>query len=153
MLTITVIKQPPGETSNTLIVDDGTTKKEHVISPLDLLSKTPMELAEIFVEWVNTNFPNATKKEIHQAVTSTLDTHVKNTDYQRWSVARQAQQLPGVNDIIKCPACDNNTGPSIIYTVVQHLNDYHEWTRDQIADWLETLDVDMEFKPEYNGDS
>lgn len=27
--------------------------------------------------------------------------------------------------------------------VIMNLNDHHEWTRDRVADWLETLDVDI----------
>lgn len=30
-----------------------------------------------------------------------------------------------------------------VASLVQHLNDSHKWTYDQIADWLETLDVDL----------
>lgn len=31
--------------------------------------------------------------------------------------------------------------------VVIHLNDTHQWTRDRIADWLDTLDIDLSAKP------
>lgn len=30
--------------------------------------------------------------------------------------------------------------------VIMHLNDSHRWTREQIADWLESLDIDLQFK-------
>jgi hypothetical protein len=29
--------------------------------------------------------------------------------------------------------------------VIVHLNDHHRWTREQIAGWLDTLDVDLTF--------
>ena len=29
--------------------------------------------------------------------------------------------------------------------LIQHVNDRHRWTRAQIADWLESLDIDLEF--------
>lgn len=31
--------------------------------------------------------------------------------------------------------------------VIMNLNDGHGWTREQIADWLETLDIDINMKP------
>lgn len=37
-----------------------------------------------------------------------------------------------------CPACRaGGTSPG---RVIWHLNDYHEWTREQIADWVETIE-------------
>ncbi len=35
---------------------------------------------------------------------------------------------------------------------IMHLNDSHRWTREQIADWLDTLDVDLTFKATSEGD-
>lgn len=34
-----------------------------------------------------------------------------------------------------------------IPSLVMHLNDDHKWTREQIADWLDTLDIDLSAKP------
>lgn len=36
------------------------------------------------------------------------------------------------------------TGLSLWY-MIQHLNDHHEWSREKIADWLETLDANITF--------
>lgn len=33
-----------------------------------------------------------------------------------------------------------------LWYMIQHLNDHHEWSREQIADWLETLDVNITFQ-------
>lgn len=46
-----------------------------------------------------------------------------------------------------CP-CESCTprGPQKLVNVVVHLNDAHRWTRGQVADWLETLDVDLTFQ-------
>jgi len=35
-----------------------------------------------------------------------------------------------------------------VMRIVVHLNDNHRWTREQVADWLETLDVDLSFPSE-----
>lgn len=81
---------------------------------------------------------------------------------------RLTQLLPGLLDKVWCPREDcypqyasgleATAEPSEIigYTqahgtltsIIQHLNDSHEWTREQIADWLETLDIDLTFAPE-----
>lgn len=45
-----------------------------------------------------------------------------------------------------CPSNDCNYGngiPSPLKAVIIHLNDSHHWTREQIADWLDTLDFDL----------
>jgi hypothetical protein len=37
--------------------------------------------------------------------------------------------------------------PNRLTSVIQHLNDGHKYTREEIADWLETLDVDIQLQP------
>lgn len=45
---------------------------------------------------------------------------------------------------VKCPL--NPIKILNLLDMIIHLNDTHHWSRKQIADWLETLDVDIEFK-------
>lgn len=57
---------------------------------------------------------------------------------------------PSLRAITRCPVC-TVSGPTdpygqIYYTIV-HLNDRHRWSREQIADWLDTLDIDLTIKP------
>jgi hypothetical protein len=47
-----------------------------------------------------------------------------------------------------CPGCHQ---PGSISNVIQHLNDVHEWTREKIADWLDTLDEQPIFYPDTCG--
>lgn len=80
--------------------------------------------------------------------------------------------IPGVDTVVKCPAtvawsctpcsvanmvCKHGqnephracTREHPIHGMVQHLNDSaHRWSREQIADWLEALDVDLSFQDE-----
>lgn len=51
--------------------------------------------------------------------------------------------LPGVKETVKHPVTG---GKGTIEAIIINLNDFHMWTRDQIADWLETLDIDLTFK-------
>lgn len=41
-----------------------------------------------------------------------------------------------------CPECII-MGNERLYDLIIHINDQHEWTREQIADFLDTLDVDL----------
>jgi hypothetical protein len=46
---------------------------------------------------------------------------------------------------VPCPAgtsClpHNKANTTTIGRLIEHLNDHHRWTREQIADWLETLE-------------
>lgn len=69
------------------------------------------------------------------------------------SLSEVAKSLPGVLiEGMKCPApqdsLKNYCKPYTysLYDCIIHLNDSHKWSRDQIADWLETLDIDITFK-------
>lgn len=46
-----------------------------------------------------------------------------------------------------CPAdCSLAVNPpdAMLYTLIIHLNDVHRWSRERIADWMDTLDADLE---------
>ena len=50
--------------------------------------------------------------------------------------------LPAMNAPVKHPV----SGDSVkLRDVIVSLNDTHHWTREQIADWLDTLDLDLSF--------
>jgi hypothetical protein len=62
---------------------------------------------------------------------------------------------PGTLDtVVPCPGCGTplrndatcDAKPYTLMSQVMHLNDAHRWTREKIADWLDTLDVDLAFK-------
>ena len=40
----------------------------------------------------------------------------------------------------KCPQCGTER---YLWSLIQHINDTHQWKREDIADWLETLDMDL----------
>lgn len=43
---------------------------------------------------------------------------------------------------VPCPACGD--GDRILLSIIVHLNDDHRWTRERIADWVETLETPVE---------
>jgi hypothetical protein len=58
-----------------------------------------------------------------------------------------ARLVPDLERLGLCPAC----GLGSPYNhLVMHLNDTHRWTREQIADWLETLDINININPKEN---
>lgn len=68
------------------------------------------------------------------------------------SPSNLALLLPGMDSYTFCPACaekDGDTSELQLYTLIQHVNDYHDWSRAQIADWLDKLNddgiIDMSF--------
>ena len=69
--------------------------------------------------------------------------------------------FPNVTKELQCPACMaedihdqsavNYVNPTAMRSVsrtIMHLNDWHRWTREAIADWLDTLDIDLTVKRE-----
>lgn len=59
-----------------------------------------------------------------------------------------AYGLPMLNGTTHCRI----EGSHPVANLIMHLNDHHAWTRERIADWLETLDVDLTLQPASQGD-
>lgn len=60
-----------------------------------------------------------------------------------------AEVFPYIEHVsIKCPAeseCTDEIGTKPLGSIVVHLNDHHRWTREAIADWLETEEEKLGF--------
>lgn len=60
---------------------------------------------------------------------------------------------PQIGTYIDCPIKECEDSPQLtrprlpLYKMIIHLNDDHDWPRERVADWLETLDIDLSFKP------
>jgi hypothetical protein len=57
-------------------------------------------------------------------------------------VATIAQVIPAMREQVKHPVTG---GYSSLNVVIVDLNDSHRWSRERIADWLDTLDLDLAF--------
>lgn len=96
------------------------------------------DMVDAYAEWVTDVFG----KELAEA----------------WSVPRHlfkiepstmASQIPGIFNLAKHPV---NGLERPIHEIIIDLNDSQGWTRESIADWLETLDNQPVFKlGEFNG--
>ena len=76
--------------------------------------------------------------------------------YTSWSmssspvVSQLSEIVPALaTHIIQCPKCAylGVARSDTLAKLIPHLNDHHKWTREAIADWLDTLDVDLTVKP------
>jgi hypothetical protein len=63
-----------------------------------------------------------------------------------------AKHWPWLSAQTQCPHCDGET--SFLFCVSDHLNDVHRWTREEIADWVATVEPQDENPlPELQEDS
>lgn len=53
--------------------------------------------------------------------------------------------IPGLRATVKCPACAEIHKDSLSKMII-HLNDTYKWSRNKVADWIESLDVDTTVK-------
>jgi hypothetical protein len=63
-------------------------------------------------------------------------------DLISYEMEQAARELPGMNQQVYCPvSCDVSWTlvTSSLKSTIIHLNDYHRWSRDDIADWLDEL--------------
>lgn len=63
--------------------------------------------------------------------------------------------MPDLQKKLDCPGLSTNNGRCVyenreLFYIIIHLNDCHKWTREQIADWLDALDLDLQFKEQEN---
>lgn len=59
--------------------------------------------------------------------------------------------LPGLNEIVQLP-CNKHDWTATLDRAIMHLNDVDRWTREQIADWLDSLDIDLRFGEKHEQD-
>lgn len=102
--------------------------------PLDDLEAWSSE--DYFFAFYRYNKGKEIAASIYCAVNKILDQVEAITDEtNEWIRANWGRHL------IKCPIC--NIDEHLMWNrAIAHLNDHHSWSREQIADWLETLDLD-----------
>ena len=71
---------------------------------------------------------------------------------QPLSLSRASTSLPGIKTAVNlpCQPCKIYASypPISLHTAIMHLNDDHKWTREAIADWVDTIpDLMQDFTP------
>lgn len=119
-----------------------------------------------------------TKSGPHIQIKNSALEELKKYEFQKFGadgadeISKVARKLPGMDYVSECPVTGCMTTPlhtlvddsfiSIepkpvrtaynLFLMIQHLNDLHKWSRDEIADWLDKLHddgkVDLSFKIE-----
>lgn len=87
------------------------------------------------------------KKKLKSSSTVTIDTAALDAASE---LEDAAHQLPGMFEHVKppcgCTVTVNQSDPTLMEAII-HLNDRHkDWSRLDIAGWVEGLDIDTEFK-------
>lgn len=66
---------------------------------------------------------------------------IPSKEYKIWDF------FPALNETVKDSPCGcSGFAVNKISTIIMHLNDKCKWTREDIADWLESLDIDIGMK-------
>jgi hypothetical protein len=125
----------PGTTIDQAIFDELT-------KPFEM---TPDQLSFLMGTKTGTT-KSAKNKKVGEAVVDALGKAIPG-----FSTMRQPCPRPTEHTI----HCDTFQDPdTLLQETIVHLNDHHRWSREQIADWLDTLDHDLRFKaPEGGEDS
>lgn len=67
-------------------------------------------------------------------------------------LTEMAELFPGLEEGVGCPHCGEAKHRGALSTMIVALNDDHYWTREAIADWVESLDIDTIMVSEGLGD-
>jgi hypothetical protein len=82
--------------------------------------------------------PLTTKQQIQAITTKQQIQAAKLSDRYK----KLADKIPALSrGPVVCPVCSKEG--TNLYTIIVCLNDVHNWPREEVADWLETLDVDL----------
>ena len=61
------------------------------------------------------------------------------------------RRFPELHKTLPCPECDKSGyfgGMPTLEELITHMNDDHRWTREQIADWIDSLKPENEHAAE-----
>lgn len=112
---------------------------------------------------VTTTVTSTTTGDTSEAANALLKPHwaVSKKDVGKHTVVSTlAKLVPDIHKTVRCPnrgelapaagdartfTCGSNCSSTLV-NLIPHLNDVCGWTREQIADWLETTDLDIQFK-------
>lgn len=113
------------------------------------LDKTPgvylddHQLTYIY-QWIVNNFDTKPESVLFNEQMSKYTYSENKSSGSGMGRPSEVNLLPGLKERVKHPI--NGTMNKLESTII-NLNDRHRWTVNQIADWLETLDIDLTIRP------
>jgi hypothetical protein len=84
--------------------------------------------------WYSEQHPDLGRRSVAVALRYLLELEVRNADRS----FALLDLYPELSTGSKCPACPQRNTDSV-EAVIMHLNDVHQWGRNRIADWVDTL--------------
>ena len=89
-----------------------------------------------------------TAQAFREQMISVLGDEVKSWNifgfFSNADIPSLASSIPGIHQKVIHPVTKSQ---GQLYHIIQDLNDSHGWSREKIADWIETLDNPPKFKP------
>lgn len=82
-------------------------------------------------------------EDILQAATSVYSGWTLWFPPPAFNPSNEALKIKGINEVVTHPV--NGSMNSLYHTIIS-LNDSHKWSRENIADWLDTLDIVPSFE-------
>lgn len=125
--------------------------KKYYVSPEQAYNDALQKIQQHAVEVKNSNTTwGEISKEVAKAVKEQLAA-AKLAEQNRTGFSGTTVQdslknvLPCLYEQVKCPDAACSEGSDMASMII-HLNDGHLWSREQIADWAEALDIDISVK-------
>lgn len=101
------------------------------------------QIAGVDTEVLPTSLSPGQEVEIAVKLPDEIEEFISNAQIQSEATAL----FPCLDKIVKYDCgCFENPMRRVnsLADLIIHLNDHHKWTRNEIADWIESLDIDME---------
>lgn len=108
----------------------------NVPAPEEYMNQVHKRLTLMFLAGIKAGLPDFCKKS--QLVEVTLKPNVVDVEPYEQSVEAMSEKLPGVMSLADSP-CRCFSRPATLHRIIIHLNDFHEWSRENIADWIDEL--------------
>lgn len=127
------------------------TSESAVVTLNDNLTQFAKDMVPIFEHMANAaKVMGSTFAEVAKAMEPLKDALTKATDTATAMAPgialSQHEDMHKITAVCPIKRCKRDEEP--IYHLIQHLNDHHQWKRERIADWLDTLDEQPVFYPE-----
>lgn len=110
----------------------------------ELFYNFPKESVALFMAARLSAASGISEKEIAWMINSLLAVpyHVDNKDGLESFAFKLKEEIPELSSVVECPECNRRKS---LFDMIIHLNDYHKASRESIADWIDTLDIDTTF--------
>jgi hypothetical protein len=125
--------------------------KKYYVTPQQAYNEALQKIEQHAVEVKNNNttwgeISKVVAKAIKEQLAAAKLAESKRTGFSGTTVQDSLKNvLPCLYEQVKCPAPACNEGSDMANMII-HLNDGHLWSREQIADWAEALDIDISVK-------